>query len=72
MLTSGHMPRGYGKCQHCGEYGWLPDGPVDVECEECVVVRLLARADAAMRAQAPDGPQTPVPCDDGLHDPIPL
>jgi hypothetical protein len=48
--ADGHMPRGYGKCRHCGEYGWLPAGPVDVECEQCAVDRLFS---AAARATNP-------------------
>ena len=39
-LTSGHMPRGYGRCPACREFGWLPEGPEDGVCDACA--RLLA------------------------------
>jgi hypothetical protein len=50
------MPRGYGKCRHCGEYGWLPDGPVDIPCERCAVDRLFAAAGRAVDPRLADDP----------------
>ena len=50
-VSRGDMPRGYGKCQHCGEYGWLPEGPVDIPCERCSAL-LADEAEAGHRAVA--------------------
>lgn len=38
ILTKGWMPRGYGRCPCCAEFGWLPEGPDDGVCNPCAVL----------------------------------
>lgn len=45
------MPRGYGRCPACREFGWLPEGPEDGICDTCA--RLLAdEAEVTLRGEA--------------------
>lgn len=46
------LPRGYGRCRHCGEFGWLPEGPVDIPCERCAAL-LADEGEVTLRGELP-------------------
>lgn len=50
-LQADHMPRGHGRCPACREFGWLPEGPEDVPCDDCALA--ADPAEIVLRGEAP-------------------